>query len=298
MSTPPKTNFASLLRAAFFGLAVLPRHRSVFIASTLVMALASFISLPDLAEFFAAFDDFIAHTEEMLRSGDTSRIRAAQQRVLDALGRLLDDLIIFQLASAIATAGVLRALVRGQARGGLFGLWLGRDELRILALSVLAGIGAALVAGLASFTSAVLPDELSLLLIIIALAWFYGQMQVVQATTIAHGRMQIAKGLQIGAKQSLPLLGMVMANFIALIIAMVVLNAFIGIEALTSLNTPSPLPDAGTALADATTSNIPLLPRLISALINGLFSALGTFAFSGIGAYAYRRWGDAPGRLV
>lgn len=290
------------LEAAFFGLWAVRANARLFGAICVLQAIAAYWALPDVLAYFQGLDavlrEIFQASEAAQAAGSTDLEAFLDRQAYDAANgaltqrgwALFDDMLVSFAIGVVGVAGVLRALVRGTGGRGLFGLWLGRDELNVLLVNLVVigiGVGVVIVGGVVASMVAPL---FVILLMVCALVWLNVRLVPAAAASIGEGRLALREGWAVSRSRAWVIVGLALLNGVALVVAALVVTSvtggFIAAGVMAGVD-----PDA----ADAGVATLPLVSRVGSAISQGVMNALGVFAFAGIGAYVYRRWGPGLG---
>ncbi len=288
--TPGPRVLPTLLNVFFYGFRATRGHGRMLMAVALLFGLLGAGLGPGLAtaavDFTRAFDAYQALGTPSEITPEVERLRNA---IFGSAGRVLAYFLLFAFASVLAQAAILRALVRDTSQGGVFGLWLGRDEWLVGCVSVIVfgiTLGAQLVVEqLAFLLMQAGLGQLVALIGLVALIWLQARLAPAAAVSVGENRVAIREAWRLTDGRVFPLFAMLLVNLAVFYLGFVLLAAVLnGI-------TPNPSSDDAGVVIESLTNP---LARLQFALL-AAYVPVGMLGVFGVGAYAYREWGAALG---
>ncbi len=276
------------LNAALFGARALRGHWRVLAALAVVHGAVAFFVEPAFAPARGAWLD------AWLVAGEPQTNPDEMDRMSAAFARLTPFMAVEFVLYVISTAALLRALVRDNSQGGVFGVWLGADELRVGAVTlvtgaaVLAAVGCGQVLGL-GLGAAIGWDQAGAsagaILGFAAGLWTSARLAPAAAASVGEGAVVLRGAWRLTRGR----FGAVLLATGLVVVAMMIITSIVG-----SLLMP-PLGDEGESLERVlgalAADPVGRIRLSLIAAANPVLVAL----VAGVGAYAYRVWGAEAG---
>ncbi len=288
--TAPPSSF--IIEAVSFGVRALARHGRLMVALAVLHALVAFLIAPWSAPALGALMDAVL-APAASGSPDTAP-RTPETDWAPLLGRLPLYLILEFVLVAVTQAALLRALVRDNSAGGVFGIWFGPDEWRVMAVNgiVLLAVvvtAQALFFGVSTLGAAIGALEggvlAALALSFAAATWLATRLSPAAAMAVGEGAIRLRSTWRMTHGRFGPL-------FLSLMLA-VVAGYMAGLLWSSVAGPPAPAGDAPSLRAayEAIVADpVGRLRLALAAAVSPFFLLITT----GVGAYAYRLWGGAP----
>lgn len=298
------------LNAATFGLRAIADHRRLFIALAVLHFVVSFVSAPALGPALGrvvdAWEGVAAAVEassvddgaaEASPATVDAQARADALAAMNAATLSLAGFIVAPLILLIITqAAILRALVRDDSSGGLYGVWLGGDEIRIAILSLVVALAVAgvffVTVSALSFVGQMLgaPEGGASAGFIVGLAavlWVTVRLTPIMAATVGEGALLLTRVWAMTRGYFAVLLFASAFAVVGVTLAGVMVSGLLG-PAVAE-------PPAGgsweQAYREATAGVLGRVRFALMAVLDPIFIAVVT----GVGAYAYRVLGARAG---
>ncbi len=276
------------LNAALFGARALRDHWRVVVALAVLHGVAAFVIEPGFAPARGAlFDVWAVAGEPQASPEDRDRMGAV-------LARLAPFMAMEFALYIISTAALLRALVRDNSQGGVFGLWLGPDELRVAAVTIATafavlaavmwgqvlglGLGAVIGWGQAGASAGAI-------LGFAAALWISARLAPAAAASVGEGAVVLRGAWRLTRGR----FGAVLLATGLVVVSVMLVTSLVGSVLMPPVEADGEsLEDVLGALAADPAGRVRL--ALIAA-VNPVLVALT----AGVGAYAYRVWGGEFG---